>query len=109
MDHAVAEYPCRDVLPGFRAHERWGALRTDYPAGANRLSVAVSMELWFGDCCMFFASCILCAMVMQAHYTEREARDVIASLADALSYMHAKKIAHRDLKVGGLSILGAAV
>jgi serine/threonine protein kinase len=44
---------------------------------------------------------------MQAHYTERQARDVIASLADALSYMHAKKIAHRDLKVLLLAALSA--
>ncbi len=38
-------------------------------------------------------------IIKKSTYTEVQARDVIASLAGALSYMHSKRIAHRDLKV----------
>lgn len=37
-------------------------------------------------------------IVSRSHYSEREARDVVRTIAQALRYMHARGIVHRDLK-----------
>jgi serine/threonine protein kinase len=37
-------------------------------------------------------------IVTRTAYSEREARDIVRTLAEALCYMHSKGIAHRDLK-----------
>jgi calcium/calmodulin-dependent protein kinase I len=37
-------------------------------------------------------------IVSKAHYTEKEARDLIKSLLETLNYMHTVGVVHRDLK-----------
>lgn len=37
-------------------------------------------------------------IVSKAHYTEKEARDLIKSLLETLNYMHTTGVVHRDLK-----------
>ena len=37
-------------------------------------------------------------VVRRSHYTERAARDVIRTMAEALAYLHERGVAHRDLK-----------
>jgi calcium/calmodulin-dependent protein kinase I len=37
-------------------------------------------------------------IVQKKYYNEKEARDIIKTLLEAIQYMHEKKIAHRDLK-----------
>lgn len=43
---------------------------------------------------------VVVVMVEQKQYNEKEARDVMATLLEAIVYCHDRHIAHRDLKVG---------
>ncbi len=37
-------------------------------------------------------------IVSKAHYTEKEARDIVKILLETLAYMHGSGVVHRDLK-----------
>jgi len=47
-------------------------------------------------------------IVRKAHYNEKEARDLIRSLLETLSYMHGSGIVHRDLKPENLLLTSDA-
>lgn len=47
-------------------------------------------------------------IVSKAHYTEKEARDLIKSLLETLNYMHTTGVVHRDLKPENLLLCSGA-
>jgi serine/threonine protein kinase len=48
-------------------------------------------------------------IVSKAHYTEKEARDLIKSLLETLNYMHTTGVVHRDLKPENLLLCSGAL